>query len=52
MEYKANVYRLYVDGECVGTYGDCSAAMALALNDADKWLSFCYKGIDIKREAF
>lgn len=52
MEEKVKVYRLYVDDECVGTYGDGSAAMVLALRDANKWLSFGYKNIDIKREAF
>lgn len=46
------VYRLYVDGECVGTFGDGTAAMAAALRASDEWLNAGYTDVDIRHENY
>lgn len=48
------VWRLYVKGECVGTYGDGLAAMSLALRDMSKWINAGYSAedCDIRHEEY
>lgn len=36
------VWRLYVNDECVGTYGDGSKAMSMAIIAMQDWFSYGY----------
>lgn len=47
-------WRLYVDGECVGTYGDGTLAMRIAISTMQEWLSAGYTSeqCEVKYEEF
>lgn len=48
------VYRLYVKGECVGTYGEGDAAHTMAMAEKIKWIEAGYllSEIEIRHEGY
>ena len=48
------VWRLYVDGECVGTYGDGLLAQSMAIAACQDWFAAGYTAeqVDVKHEEF
>jgi len=47
-------WRLYVNGECMGSYGDGPAAMSMAIRAMQDWFAAGYTAeqCDVKHEEF